>query len=331
MLNPFLIIKCTNKNSLVLSDLFNKKDYILNKDLFIELFSENKNEDLYKNNILITKNSQENILFKKSNFWLDNNCFSAFLYHTETYKYPFLDYTNDFALNIDNQLMNLYKKKDKKLPSVYKLYNTKKISLETKIEVPIVNVCDVFDNNFKDNKNIKSIDAIERFKIFIKYAFGETKKAQDNFHINKTIPSGGSKHPTEAYIIFPKNSFIKEGVYHYNVKYNCLDIIQEADVWDTFLKASYFVYNEVSLKYKNKFSIVYTSLVERAMFRYRDIRSTRAVLCDVGHIVENSILIGKALCFNHIDESNIRESIIKDILQIKNSGEIILSSQMFFE
>jgi SagB-type dehydrogenase family enzyme len=177
------------------------------------------------------------------------------------------------------------------------------------------------------NKNIpkSSKQILEKFAYC---CFGDTlQDPNEKRFIKKTIPSGGAKHPTEAYFIFPKGSFFPAGVYHYNVKENGFDVISKEDNWDVFHEASYFTYPKNA---KNRFGVIYTSMVERAMYRYRDIRSTRAILADVGHAIQNSKFVGLALGLLSITEYKVQDKKIKKILQIDKSNEIVLATQVYF-
>ncbi|HEX8079624.1 MAG TPA: SagB/ThcOx family dehydrogenase [Jatrophihabitans sp.] len=92
----------------------------------------------------------------------------------------------------------------------------------------------------------------------------------------KPVPSGGSRHPTEVFVLIPE-THANAGVHHYNVENHRLDAL---DITYPELRA----HLELPREWSVGAVVVYASFVERAMWRYRDPRSFRAVIFDVGHI-----------------------------------------------
>lgn len=85
----------------------------------------------------------------------------------------------------------------------------------------------------------------------------------------KVVPSGGGKHPVEISLKFPKGVVdFPQGEFAYDI--NSHD----------FLKIS----NEFSV-YEKNIEIRLSLRVERAMWRYRDMRSFRALFLDLGHVI----------------------------------------------
>jgi SagB-type dehydrogenase family enzyme len=94
--------------------------------------------------------------------------------------------------------------------------------------------------------------------------------------IFKSVPSGGSRHPTEVFVLVPQ-AHPHSGVHHYNVEnhrldpldVSCGEVASHIDLLGEWDVGAVFVY---------------VSFVERAMWRYRDPRSFRAVIFDAGHV-----------------------------------------------
>ena len=63
-------------------------------------------------------------------------------------------------------------------------------------------------------------------------------------------------------------------------------------------------------------ALVFTSLVERAMWRYRDPRSFRAILVDVGHAVMAYRRVARMLGFRTYAYQKMRDSEVASILGI---------------
>lgn len=325
ILNPFINIRLNGKYGFLIVDNFNKKTFKLSKIIIKEIFNGSKNNNEFvKNGLLVDQKSNEMLLYESSKFWREYNCYEALMYHAEAYLFPFLDYEDESSYKIDYERMAKYAKKDN-FPSFFKLYNGEKILFNMPTKYPVVDTQSVMKCEVNKNTSSPSKQTLE---IFAYCCFGDTlQDVKENRFIKKTIPSGGAKHPTEAYFVFPSNSFFPAGVYHYNVKENGFDIISNCDKWSIFHEASYFTHPKNA---NNRFGIVYTSMVERAMYRYRDIRSTRAILADVGHAIQNSKLVGLALGLLSVTEYKVQDKKLKELLGIDKNSEIVIATQSYF-
>ncbi|MGH3850296.1 MAG: hypothetical protein ACRDRT_11415, partial [Pseudonocardiaceae bacterium] len=94
--------------------------------------------------------------------------------------------------------------------------------------------------------------------------------------IRRTVPSGGARHPTELVVMLSRPlGHVPAGAYSYDVATHAL-VAEPADVQETY----------AARVPDGGFGIVVRSRVERAMWRYRDLRALRPVLIDAGHVVE---------------------------------------------
>lgn len=94
--------------------------------------------------------------------------------------------------------------------------------------------------------------------------------------IRRTVPSGGARHPTELVVMLRRPlGQVPAGAYSYDVATHEL-VAESADVQEAY----------VAGVPDGGFGIVVRSRVERAMWRYRDLRALRPVLIDAGHVVE---------------------------------------------
>lgn len=322
-LNPFISIKMDSKYGFVLVDHLNKKNFELNKDL-LSAISDEKNFKKLKNTNLLLDSAETKKFYKASRFWTDYHSFDALLYHTFCYRYPFLDYEDGLAFKVDIERMGEYEALEK-MPSFFKVYNTKQFKLPKPNKLPSIKTSFLMEMN--TNKSV-DFSIKEKLNILLYTSFSNTTSPGIETHITRPVPSGGAKHPIETYIIFPKDSLYPEGVYHYNVRDHALEQLYTKDVWKDFLDSTYNIYKG---DYKNSFAFVYTAKLERAMYRYRDIRSTRAIFIDEGHIVQNAKLVARALGWDYISEYKSREDKLKDILMLQGNIEPIISTQLFYE
>lgn len=134
---------------------------------------------------------------------------------------------------------------------------------------------------------------LEGLGLLFDICFGERARrpfgVQGHF-LRKSIPSGGARHPTEIFFASFAGSPVSLGVYHYNVEHHRLDAISLGDTSGAFEHTTFdlfkkYVVTPIGL-------LVFTSHWERAMWRYRDARSWRAPLIDVGH----ALMAYRTLC-----------------------------------
>ncbi|MGH3568995.1 MAG: nitroreductase family protein [Pseudonocardia sp.] len=101
--------------------------------------------------------------------------------------------------------------------------------------------------------------------------------------VRRTSPSGGARHPAEVGVVLPTPAgAIPTGTYRY-------DVARHGLVPDTQRTAG----GTLAADWPARF--VLRARVERAMWRYRDLRALRPVLLDIGHIAETiALLLGHA-------------------------------------
>ncbi|MGH3874323.1 MAG: nitroreductase family protein [Pseudonocardiaceae bacterium] len=94
--------------------------------------------------------------------------------------------------------------------------------------------------------------------------------------IRRRVPSGGARHPTELVVTLRRPlGQVPAGAYSYDVSTHAL-VAEPADAQKAYAAGVP----------DGGFGIVVRSRVERAMWRYRDLRALRPVLIDAGHVVE---------------------------------------------
>lgn len=183
-------------------------------------------------------------------------------YQSAVFNFPFRDYHDPNWLEKDNATMSHYSKLWAHPPMLTERVG-EKIFLS--------------DENIENlNSKVTTID-FKFISLLLKTTFGplETINSHPVDSYRRTSPSGGAKHPTEAVIFLNKDyGDFKKGAYIYDVKEHAL-------IRDDLLET-----NVVSDIYENSVSVLIRSKVNRPMWRYRDIRSYRAILLDAGHIVE---------------------------------------------
>jgi SagB-type dehydrogenase family enzyme len=192
-------------------------------------------------------------------------------YHAATRSYPFLDMSTTAAFVADNALMQQYAQAEP-APPIYDSHPSSWRQQLRKVEE--------FDS-------FEVTSELDQLSIMFDGTFGERFRRDLEFDEEvgylqveltfKSIPSGGSRHPTEAFAHID-SSALPRGLYHYNVEQNSLDLL------DTQLRVE-----DLSSLIGNDTGEIpdlvwfLCSRVERAMWRYRDPRSFRAIVVDAGH------------------------------------------------
>ena len=347
--SPFLVIKPFKNKGFIVEDFYRKKSFEFDFK-YIEIFSfgcttrsrvefeaflKSSNlekvvlQQLLEAKLLVKTSDKIFTIEEQAEKWRKYGHEDSLYYHVSCLNYPFINYADSSAIQIDQGLMDIYLKK-KLPPPTYKDYTD---TDNVKLEIPKILPSVEFDNILYPTENFKSTFSLyENLNILLYTSFAKifTKQnAQGEFFL-RTAPSGGGKHPTEVYLfLFESCMQIKAGIYHYDIKNHSLNLITEGNYQNIYDTASYGVYKD-QVKTKNiKFGLVYTSMVERAFWRYRDIRSTRAIFADVGHIVQIARHSCVALGYFSLSEYNFDNTLLKKILELE-SNEPIMYSQAFY-
>lgn len=219
-------------------------------------------------------------LKERMQLWSKMSWDEAPVYHEGTRDYPFVDMNRKDAFISDNQRMKEYEDGGT-APNVYQSFPA----------IESIQLKKVTDESAEYLSKRTQADALTDLSIIFDFCFGERfrlEKAYDeqNFlqleSLRKAIPSGGGRHPTEVFLaVFDKKLGVNPGLYHYNVQNNTLDLLRQGDLLEDSQSAL-----SVSLTENGKRPaalMFFTSLCERAMWRYRDPRSWRAFVIDIGH------------------------------------------------
>lgn len=131
----------------------------------------------------------------------------------------------------------------------------------------------------------------------------------------RPYPSAGARFPLEIYpLIFNCDGF-KKGVYHYNVKENCLELILQQDLRKWLLKAT-------AGEWLTKASVIFiiTGVFDRIRVKYGD-RGYRYILIEVGHLAQNLSLIATELGLQSCPIGGFIDNEVNKLLDIINQKE----------
>ena len=107
----------------------------------------------------------------------------------------------------------------------------------------------------------------------------------------KTSPSGGARHPIEAYLLAVRVDGLKSGVYHYDAdQHELVDLKRpmSASVVEQLLGNQDYYHDAAAV-------VVMTAVVERLFWKYPQGRGYRSILLDAGHLSQTFCLTATAL------------------------------------
>lgn len=187
------------------------------------------------------------------------------LFQRAVFDYPFVDYASPDAFEFDAALMAEYASASP-MPSPW----TERCGVA--VDLPIVTWEDLPTQQQSTSFGIRELAAILHF------TFGPvgTFMTAGGERVRKANPSGGAKHPTEGWLESRTTwQGVAAGRYVYDSQHHRLVAMPQQQM--TAGSAP------LTLSVRTR--------VERAMWRYRDPRSSRAVLLDAGHVVENVLML----------------------------------------
>lgn len=193
-------------------------------------------------------------------------------YQAATVDHPFLDMSEGAkARRVDAEIMKAYLgKEDPPSPYLDIRYTDDGVTLPSPTDIGTDELFNRSDYRFA----LILGSGLARTRVQPEYDDNTTGYRQQHL-IGKAVPSGGSRHPTEAFVEIHHAPEIRAGIYHFSTRYNSLFPVtlrsenepvnrDRGEAWSATLHLC--------------------SYVPRAMYRYRDPRSARAIFVDVGHV-----------------------------------------------
>lgn len=140
--------------------------------------------------------------------------------------------------------------------------------------------------------------------------------------LNKTSPSGGARHPTEAYLFAYDVKDLSPGIYHFNMETSSLDAIGTLDATEPSPMSMFS--GPMRASFQIDAFVVMTSVIDRSMWRYREPRSFRAIYMDVGHLCGTLDVVAKSLGVNCLVQHGLSERPISELLEIDTLTEGVI-------
>jgi SagB-type dehydrogenase family enzyme len=136
----------------------------------------------------------------------------------------------------------------------------------------------------------------------------------------KTSPSGGARHPIEAYLLALRVEGLPRGLYHYTAEDKALELIRPGATRrqvEAYLAGQWF--------YRSAAAVVFmTAVVERERWRYPNARAYRTLLLDAGHLCQTFCLVATWLGLAPFCTAALADSRVEQALGVDGVNEIVL-------
>ncbi len=138
--------------------------------------------------------------------------------------------------------------------------------------------------------------------------------------IRKTSPSGGARHPIEAYVVAVRVDGLAPGIYHYDTLRHRLD---QLHLGDMRRQAVAYCAGQEHVRGASAL-IVMTAVLPREIWKYRIARAYRVVLLDAGHLCQTLCLTATWLGLGPFTTAALKDSLIERDLCIDGLSEVAL-------
>ena len=136
----------------------------------------------------------------------------------------------------------------------------------------------------------------------------------------KTSPSGGARHPVEAYVVARRVSGLAAGIYHYHAGRHVLERIGRvprlAQLKRYMPNSSHFAAAPAL--------VFFTAVLERQLWRYPYSRAYRAALIETGHVAQTFCLAATALGLAPFSVMGLADAVIEQDLGVDGIREPVL-------
>jgi len=136
----------------------------------------------------------------------------------------------------------------------------------------------------------------------------------------KTSPSGGARHPAEAYVVALTVEGVAPGIYHYDPKGHALEQLSLGDHREDIVR---WLSNQPWFG-RASFVVFTTAVVKRLSFKYKHGRSYRILLLDQGHLAQTFVLTATALGLGAFQTAAFKDSEVEKAIGVDGIEETAL-------
>lgn len=256
--------------------------------------------------------------------WKKYNWIEAADYYLATFDYPFIveGEDNTYAQKDSDRMLKYFT--DEPDFNRSKEYNNSLIDISTiTANEALQTLTTPFSSLFLPPNDQVQVTS-NNIKVICAAAFGKlrerisTNPCKANA-VRKTSPSGGSRHPTEGYVMLQEAlGDLPSGIYHFSLSKNALEKIDNLPSKEEIEEMLPGVFRASFIP---KAIFILTSLFERNMYRYREPRTFRTIFIDIGHVASTIKLISKGLGIKYFAHSYIIEEKVEKLLQLNKFNE----------
>lgn len=236
-------------------------------------------EALVGNGALVAESTQTGetkTLERVRAYWQAYGWSEAFDHHLTTLDYPFIDYSQGFGP--ERKRMDAY-------VSFEPDTNRKKTYPDAEIRKQLPRPVEAAKPHLPSGSAPLNFGVLAPL---LSIAFGQTgevplDRVNSSPVVLRTSPSGGARHPTEAYVVACDVGGLESGIYHLSVAEPALELLEPSIDRGCLRDVFYGVFERA--KFEIGAVIVMTSLFERNMYRYREPRTFRSIHLDAGHLI----------------------------------------------
>lgn len=135
----------------------------------------------------------------------------------------------------------------------------------------------------------------------------------------RSYPSAGARYPLEIYPLILNCKGIKNGLYHYNVKENSLEVLLEEDLQ----KWLSIAFGEEEWLKNSTVLFFITGVLGRTQIKYGD-RGYRYMLIEAGHVAQNLCLLATELGLGTCPIGGFIDNKVNELLDIQFQKEFSL-------
>lgn len=214
--------------------------------------------------------------------------------------------------------------KEEKIPESWIKINYKTYPRLEKLLLPNpgelqLNLKDAIINRRSNRDFISKSLNINKLSSLIYYSAGVTNKDKSDWNeAYRAYPSAGGRYPLELYVVINNVNSVDQGLYHYNVKENSLELLLKEDL-------SIKISNLTGQDFVKKANVVFllSGVLDRTRIKYQD-RGLRYVFMECGHLSQNLYLISEALNLSCCAIGGFVDGKLDKLLDIQSSSEKIL-------
>jgi SagB-type dehydrogenase family enzyme len=181
-----------------------------------------------------------------------------------------------------------------------------------------------FDSVMLRRRSVRTYAAspigLEDLATIMYYTWGQTGWIRSRVFgnlVTKTSPSGGARHPIEAYVVARRIDGVKPGIYHYAVRDHALERLSGLPGVEAISKAfpgQPWIAGAPAI-------FVMTAVIARSMWKYRFGRTYRVLLMDAGHVGQTFYLVAAAIGLGPVTTGAFHDTSLERLLHVDGVTE----------